>query len=194
MQSTGWSNIYRTLDTSLTDTQRPIMTVVVTVNTTLPPGTYWLDWQIGGTLASGPWAPPISILGQATTGNALQYANGVWAAVVDPGTNTTQGFPFQILGNSLTEQSGDEAPLIDSKTITATVRLEAGDRLAVHSADLLVRDSITGEHLNDPTVVVVNAGARVRWVFDGQPGQAQSNPVSNPANAKQIYLPLVIKR
>mgnify|MGYP001432934399 FL=1 len=43
-------------------------------------------------------------------------------------------------------------------------------------------------------VIITNAGARVRWVHNGQPGQAQSNPVSNPANYKQLYLPLIIRR
>jgi len=34
LASTTWSNIYRVLDTALTDTQRPIMADVVTVGTT----------------------------------------------------------------------------------------------------------------------------------------------------------------
>lgn len=38
-----------------------------------------------------------------------------------------------------------------------------------------------------------NAGARVRWVYNGQTGQGQSNPVSNPANSKQLYLPLILR-
>ena len=64
LAGSSWSNIYRVLDTGLTDTTRPIMADVVTVNTILPAGTYWLDWQSGGTLASGPWAPPVTIVGQ----------------------------------------------------------------------------------------------------------------------------------
>ena len=76
LAGSSFSNIYRVLDTGLTDSARPIMANVVTVNTTLPAGTYWLDWQTGGTLASGPWAPPVSVLGQtAKTGaNGLQYS------------------------------------------------------------------------------------------------------------------------
>jgi subtilisin-like proprotein convertase family protein len=95
--SSTWSNIYRTLDTALTDGTRPIMASTATVNTFLPAGTYWVDWQVGGTLASGPWAPPISILGQTTTGNALQWT-GAWAPVVDGGIATPQGFPFIVEG------------------------------------------------------------------------------------------------
>ncbi len=98
MASCAWSNIYRVLDTDLTNTQRPIMAMVASAGVTLPPGTYWLDWQIGGTLTSGPWQPPITILGQTTTGDALQWvaANGAWQAMVD-GTNA-QGVPFILEG------------------------------------------------------------------------------------------------
>ena len=95
--SSTWSNINRTLDTALTASDRPIMASVVAVNTFLPAGTYWVDWQVGGTLASGPWAPPISILGQTTTGNGLQWT-GSWAAALDGGTATPQGFPFIVEG------------------------------------------------------------------------------------------------
>jgi hypothetical protein len=100
MVSTTWSNDYRVLDTGLLDTQRPIMAVVAGVNTTLPAGTYWLDWQFDGTLASGPWAPPVTILGQTTTGNALQYTSTGWAAITDGGTLTPQGLPFIVEGTS----------------------------------------------------------------------------------------------
>ncbi|PWB77310.1 MAG: PEP-CTERM sorting domain-containing protein [Holophagae bacterium] len=98
LASTAWSNIYRVLDTGLTDTQRPIMADVVTVGTNLVAGTYWLDWQTGGTGASGPWAPPISILGQTTTGNALQWDGAVWNPLLDSGSATQQGLPFIVEG------------------------------------------------------------------------------------------------
>ncbi len=97
MTATGWSNIYRTLDTALSATDRPIMANVTDINTFLPPGTYWVDWQANGTLASGPWAPPISILGQTTTGNAMQFTTAGWADLVDVGP---QGLPFIIEGLS----------------------------------------------------------------------------------------------
>ncbi|HBX69929.1 MAG TPA: hypothetical protein DEH25_11285, partial [Chloroflexi bacterium] len=100
LSSSAWSGIYRVSETSSGGTTRPIMANVVTVNIQLPPGTYWLDWQEGGTLTSGPWAPPITINGQTTTGNALQYT-GSWAAALDVGTLTPQGLPFIIDGNAI---------------------------------------------------------------------------------------------
>ena len=99
--SSTWSNIYRVLDTGLLDTARPTMANVVAINTFLPAGTYWLDWQAAGSLASGPWAPPVSILGQTGKpgANALQYTTTGWAAVTDPSPGgTPQDFPFIVEG------------------------------------------------------------------------------------------------
>jgi len=97
MTSTGWSGIYRVLDTALTDSSRPIMADVASAGVHLPPGTYWLEWMTDGSGASGPWAPPITILGQTTTGNGLQYTTA-WAAALDTGTSTQQGLPFVVEG------------------------------------------------------------------------------------------------
>lgn len=100
LASTTWSNIYRVLDTTLTDSTRPIMANVATIGTTLAPGTYWVDWMLNGSLSSGPWAPPITILTQTTTGNALQYttSSGAWANAIDTGSGGQQGMPFIING------------------------------------------------------------------------------------------------
>ena len=100
LSSTSWTNIYRALDTSPSASDRPIMRVVVQFSPalTLGPGTYWVEVSLGGTLASGPWAPAVSIVGQTTTGDALQLTSTGWAAAVD-GTYP-QGIPFIVLGNS----------------------------------------------------------------------------------------------
>ena len=100
MTDSYWTGIYRSIDTNLTNDQRPIMAVEVFIGVTLHPGTYWLDWAFEGTGTSGPWALPISILGQTTTGNALQTTDGgtVWNPVNDSGTATQQGLPFLLRG------------------------------------------------------------------------------------------------
>ena len=99
--TTGWSNIYRVLDTNLTATNRPVMEIVATIGTVLAQGTYWLDFSATGSLSSGPWAPPISILGTTATGNALQYttSSGAWGAALDSGSQSQQGMPFIINGS-----------------------------------------------------------------------------------------------
>ena len=94
--SSIWSGIYRDTEGSEGNSQRPIMASTVAVNTFLGPGTYWLDWMVDGSSSyTGPWVPPITILGQTVTGNALQYT-GAWGFVTDSGTGTQQGFPFII--------------------------------------------------------------------------------------------------
>ncbi|MEJ5308968.1 MAG: carboxypeptidase regulatory-like domain-containing protein [Anaerolineae bacterium] len=118
--NTTWSGIYRVSETSSGDTTRPIMANTVKVGVMLPPGTYWLDWQADGTLSSGPWAPPVTINGQATTGNALQYL-GAWGAALDTGTGTQQDFPFVI--------EGADAPWLFE--IPATGIVPAGDHTVV---------------------------------------------------------------
>ena len=95
--TTGWANIYRAADGTLTATNRPVMENVATIGTTLAQGTYWVQWSADGSLASGPWAPPITILGQTSTGDALQYTTA-WAAIADVGAGTPQGLPFIING------------------------------------------------------------------------------------------------
>ena len=95
-----FTNIQRDSGTSTCANNRYIFADVASAGVTLPPGSYWLDWMTDGSLASGPWAPPITILGQTTTGNALQYttSSGAWGPANDSGTGTQQGMPFIIEG------------------------------------------------------------------------------------------------
>ena len=102
LTSSTWTNIYRTLDTSLLNSDRPIMASIADVGITLLQGVYWLDWTTDGSLTSGPWAPPITILGQTTTGNAIQFT-GSWGPALDGGTSTQQGMPFIIEGTVFDE-------------------------------------------------------------------------------------------
>jgi subtilisin-like proprotein convertase family protein len=98
---TGWTNIYRTTETTIGVTNRPIMYDTVDMGGLyLPAGTYWLAWQTDGTLASGPWAPPVTINGQATTGNGLQYigSTSTWGPANDGGSLTQQALPFTLEG------------------------------------------------------------------------------------------------
>lgn len=96
-----WTGIYRVPDNDLANTQRPIMRVVVGAGVTLPPGRYWLDWTLAA-VSPSTFAPPVSILGAASTGDAMQTGPGVvWQATRDPigylGSHP-QGFPFILEG------------------------------------------------------------------------------------------------
>lgn len=101
MKNTYFSNIYRTTATPPYNTQntRPIMKVVDTLNVLLSPGYYWIQTSFRGTLGSGPWAPPRTILNTPITGNAKQKLAGVWGNFID-GTNG-QGLPFIIYGTQI---------------------------------------------------------------------------------------------
>jgi len=103
-----WSGVYRVLESDQSGTTRPIFRLVcATPGLMLSNGTYWVDYQTAGSLSSGPWAPPIVILGNSTTGNAVQYTSTGWAAIMDVGT---QGLPFIIygsIGTGITETSSN---------------------------------------------------------------------------------------
>jgi len=99
-----WSNVYRTSTSVPHGTTRPIFANTCNVKSPanepliLGPGQYWVDWMCAGSLASGPWAPPISIWNATITGDALQYTTG-WALAIDTGTSqASQGMPFIIDG------------------------------------------------------------------------------------------------
>jgi hypothetical protein len=110
------------------------MSVVGTVNTVLPQGTYWVDYQFTGSLASGPWAPPITILGQTTTGNGLQYTStaGVWAALIDTGTaGTPQGLPFIIDGQPAICGNLADVPWLSASPTAGTIAPSGSQQVSV---------------------------------------------------------------
>jgi 5'-nucleotidase / UDP-sugar diphosphatase len=117
----AWSNIYRDSESSPNLDNRPIMASTASAGLFLPAGTYWLDWMSDGTLSSGPWAPPITILGETTTGNAMQYTTA-WAPALDTGTTTQQGMPFIIEG-----EVGSIEPVLVEISFDVTVTGIHGD-------------------------------------------------------------------
>ena len=97
--STKWTNVWRVKD-SEPEENRPIMSIYAdATGCTLDPGTYWVVWQSNGSESSGPFAPPITVLGESTTGNGLQYDGSSWGTLVDGNTLAPQGLPFVIEGN-----------------------------------------------------------------------------------------------
>ena len=100
LTNSGFANIYRVLQSgNLLSNTRPIMANYCAINLNLGSGTYWIVWNTDGSNSySGPWAPPVTILNQATTGNGLQYTTA-WGSLWDTGSSTWQGAPFVIYGN-----------------------------------------------------------------------------------------------
>jgi len=101
----------------------------------LAAGTYWLSWNATGTLASGPWQPPITVCGACgkTGANGLQaVTGGAFAAVVDTGgavlcDNSPQDYPFIIRGTG----GGAPCPANIINTGTSVNRVDVDDLLAV---------------------------------------------------------------
>lgn len=101
MLATAFTNCYRCDNTNLNlcpgGSTRPLMSVTLNGHgISLECGTYWLDFQIGGTLSSGPFVPPITILGVGNTGNSRQYyaSSNSWIAVTSGGLS--KGMPFRL--------------------------------------------------------------------------------------------------
>lgn len=155
MNYTKFSNIYRTpgdLSTDYTNVARPIMILKHNLTGNLPAGTYWVVWNAAGTLASGPWNPPVTILGTASTGNAMQYTPTGWTAVVD-GANT-QGMPFKLYGKiTLAVKESDvtvsNVSIVPSPmTTNATVNITLAENSSVTLGDLnFVMYDVTGKEV-----------------------------------------------
>ncbi len=95
MTSTSLSNIYRTSNNDNSSTTRRIQFVNISgLNWSIGPGSYSLDWDLTGSLSSGPWIPELTPLGAtgSTIGNGRQLDQGVaWI-------NRAVDFPFLIEG------------------------------------------------------------------------------------------------
>lgn len=112
-----WTGVFRVSEiTSGLATNRPIQWVQAELGLALPPGRYWLDWQLDGDASfDGPYSPPVTRLGQATSGDALVLAGGSASAITDGCLGTQQGLPFVL--------EGRRRPVVDIPT------LEAGPQL-----------------------------------------------------------------
>jgi subtilisin family serine protease len=103
LTSTTVKGPYRVTQTTQTDATRPLYEVVAEFSPpiTLPAGTHWIAWNMGGTLASGPWAVPQTLAGQTTTGNCQQSTTGgAFAALADGGSLTPIGCAFVLEGTA----------------------------------------------------------------------------------------------
>ena len=130
LASTSFTNILRVTETTTgIANNRPIMAQTVDMGgLTLAPGTYWFDWQTDGTLTSGPWAPPITTVGVANTGNGLQSFDGglTYGSANDSGTATPQqGFPFVCTGQVI-QTNVLEVPTLNQLGLLAFLLLLGG--------------------------------------------------------------------
>lgn len=101
LDTSYWTGIYRTTETSSGATNRPIMECKCVIDQEFEAGTYWIEISVAGSpIHSGPWCPVVTLNDSTTTGNALQSLDGstTWNPFDDSGTLTSQGIPFVLLG------------------------------------------------------------------------------------------------
>jgi len=160
LDNTYWSNCYRGDD--INSTARPIMRLVcVPTSLSLTNGTYWIDFTIDGSASSGPWGPPVTILGTTNTGDGLQYT-GTWA----PALNATypNGVPFEIWGPTsappVIEVDPEEfivAMWADSTETQLMTIQNSGEAPLTFDIDVVYTDSPSWL-ICDPTSGTVNPG------------------------------------
>lgn len=87
-----FSNIYR-VNAPGEGTDRPVMTLSCNnLNIALPAGTYWIEYQTTGSLASGPWVPNVVT---SINAPAKQWNGAAWTVLANPGS---VGLPFVLKG------------------------------------------------------------------------------------------------
>ena len=139
--SSSFSGIYRTL-ANLEGTATPLMLNTLNMSQVfLQPGTYWLDVQFSGSLGNGPWIPPVTIVGQDTTGNAVHYQSELlgWNPALDTGTNTAQGMPGVLRGheaNLRLERRELMVPAVSSGDLGVPVLAFTASTLGEHTVQL----------------------------------------------------------
>ncbi len=169
LSSTRFSGTYRITETTTGNTARPIMrNVCATAGLTLAPGTYWIDWQSGGSLGSGPWQPSRTPVGQSITGNGKQRVGSgawTWLNAVDGGTgNPAQGFPFEVYGPA--------CPVSNFDCIANTTATPEAPTLALNPANP------TGS-INASWPVASAPSYTLRWRPQGANGFAQRTVSTN---------------
>lgn len=107
--ATSFSGVWRVSSTTLTNLQRPVMAVELSIpQTLLAPGTYWVEYGLTGSLAVTVFCPPV-----AANGNALQFsaATSTWAAVTDTGSMRVLDLPFIVEGDLAGGSLGPSVPV-----------------------------------------------------------------------------------
>ncbi|HEY6942347.1 hypothetical protein [Dokdonella sp.] len=150
MSATEFSGVFRMVDTGPGCT-RPVMVQTVSLAgcPALAPGTYWLDYQIAGTLTSGPWTPPVVTLGSAGSGDAVQFDGNAWNPLIDNGSGTQQDVPFFISGTSASALEVDTAgAVVTDQCATAPAQdngvVEPGEHVLISVPVSAVGGDFTG--------------------------------------------------
>lgn len=99
---------YRQTATTTNGSTRPIYSYDASLDGlpdagVLAAGTYWIAFDLTGTLASGPWVPPVTPRATAPDTDARQFAGGVWSPMVDSGSLLPVAVPFKLSNSVIPE-------------------------------------------------------------------------------------------
>lgn len=175
-----FTDVYRVLESNTGDTSRMVqLATATTTGLSLTAGTYWVQVSYEGFGSSGPWAPPISILGQPETGDALQYtgSSGAWQALVDSGSNAPQGLPFQLYGEPVLSVNDNTLegfkfypnPTSDIINLSANKNIESVTLYNLLGQEVVT--SVIGATSSEISIADLSAGTYIMKVaVDGQTG------------------------
>lgn len=207
MTLTNFTNCYRVLENDVwTANNRPIMRIRIQVDAVISAGTHWPEWTFSASLASGPFAPPITIPGQGITGDGKQFNGSNYVNIFNGPHNV--GIPFTLHGNTftvtvptcqeevLTLAYNDPIP----RNVGNTYSVELSDANGIFPGTLLSTTDIGGNQLTAimPGSVTASNNYRVRVIAsDPSDASAPSNsfqigggpsviPASNELNAGQF--------
>lgn len=131
LTASTFTNIYRDAETDVGDTDRPIMrSAAGGLSLALPAGTYWADFQLGGSAGMNVFVPPITKLGLVSPpgANAKQWNGTAWSALDDSSAGTQpQGLAFQVTGVT--------APTVTTGAVSATTETTATFNGTVNPGD-----------------------------------------------------------
>ena len=126
------THVWRAADYSMGGCTRGINAVIVDLgDVVLPAGTYWLEFTLNGDSEYGPWAIPVTILGQTgkPDANAMAYSGSsdTWAPIIDAGVaQAPQDLPFLLTGLPLPPTNDcndngilDECDIADGNSLDA---------------------------------------------------------------------------
>lgn len=97
--ATAFSTVWRAGSTTLTNVQRAAMAADFgNLSVTLTPGTYFIDYGLTGSTASGPFCPPNNVVSAANNALQLNVATATWTALTDGGSMRPLDLPFVLDG------------------------------------------------------------------------------------------------
>ncbi len=195
MTLTNFSNCYRVQEnTSLLTNNRPIMRIRISIGAIIQPGTHWIEWGLTGTLASGPFAPNISILGTGATGDAKQFNTTAYSATLVNGTYSV-GIPFKLFGSQFISFSPSPNPICPGSNVTVnyldpivrnignTYTLELSDVNGNFPGTLLTTTVVSANQLSAviPLSTVGSTNYKIRTVA------SSPSENSSPSNFLNVY-------